>query len=94
MIPATLDTYRTSGSDFARLAKLIKQAGLLAPQRGYYATNRHHANPNREDDGPDPNVPALVFPLRQGQARLTDFDSATSQRRRPTALRPRSCRGW
>lgn len=46
-------------------------AGLVGLSYGWWIGkhNRHHANPNHEDDDPDLNMPALAFTTGQGRAR-------------------------
>ena len=46
--------------------------GLVGLSYGWWIAkhNRHHANPNHEDDDPDLNMPALAFTSGQGLAKI------------------------
>jgi fatty acid desaturase len=46
-------------------------AGLVGLSYGWWIGkhNRHHANPNHEDDDPDLHIPALAFTSDQGRAK-------------------------
>jgi fatty acid desaturase len=45
--------------------------GLIGLSYGWWVTkhNRHHANPNHEEDDPDLDIPVLAFSVRQGGAK-------------------------
>lgn len=47
-------------------------SGLIGVSYGWWVGkhNRHHANPNHEDDDPDLDIPVLAFTANQGLTRL------------------------
>jgi len=49
----------------------LAHGGLVGISYGWWTGkhNRHHANPNHEDDDPDLNIPALAFTMDQGNAK-------------------------
>ncbi|MGH3796948.1 MAG: fatty acid desaturase family protein [Pseudonocardiaceae bacterium] len=49
----------------------LVHGGLVGLSYGWWIGkhNRHHANPNHEDDDPDLDIPALAFTKRQGRAK-------------------------
>ena len=50
----------------------LLHGGLVGLSYGWWVSkhNRHHANPNHEDDDPDLDIPALAFTVGQGHAKL------------------------
>ncbi len=50
----------------------LLHGGLVGLSYGWWVSkhNRHHANPNHEDDDPDLDIPALAFTVGQGSGKV------------------------
>ncbi|HEY1574723.1 MAG TPA: acyl-CoA desaturase [Pseudonocardiaceae bacterium] len=50
----------------------VLHGGLVGLSYGWWVSkhNRHHANPNHEDDDPDLDIPALAFTVGQGHTKI------------------------
>jgi fatty acid desaturase len=50
----------------------LLHGGLVGLSYGWWVSkhNRHHANPNHEDDDPDLDIPALAFTVGQGSTKI------------------------
>jgi fatty acid desaturase len=50
----------------------LLHGGLVGLSYGWWVSkhNRHHANPNHEDDDPDLDIPALAFTMGQGGTKV------------------------